>query len=73
MVITHPNLPDENFNSHYSNHYSSLLKSLKGGLPAALFKPRTVKGTASQATPPVLQIQSLDLLCLLCLRLEWSK
>ena len=24
----------------------------KGGLPAALFKPRTVKGTASQATPP---------------------
>ena len=26
------------------------LKS-KGGLPAALFKPRTVKGTASKATP----------------------
>ena len=25
---------------------------IKGGLPAALFKPRTVKGTASQATPP---------------------
>ena len=24
----------------------------KGGLHAALFKPRTVKGTASQATPP---------------------
>ena len=26
--------------------------AVKGGLPAALFKPRTVKGTASQATPP---------------------
>jgi len=25
---------------------------IKGRLPAALFKPRTVKGTASQATPP---------------------
>ena len=29
-----------------------ILDLLKGGLPAALFKPRTVKGTASQATPP---------------------